>query len=145
MCHVRWDCFPLQPLERAFSEESVAVKTKSGTHNLMIELTANKFAQTCRELMANFSSPEFCMELNIKPVSKTEDRLSHEKFLAALMFKFVISLVGSLGLSNLPYMVPPMLLLQLTSPSEEAKRKCLDTLKQFFFRFNRIARRGSSR
>ena len=122
--------FLSRPLEERFGNEEVMVKTKRGTHNLMLDLSSNCFKDTLSATISNLESPELCAILQLRPGSKlpldTQQRLAH------IVWKFALNLEGSLAVSNLRYLVPPRSFMLLTSPDKSARQQCLRDLAATF-------------
>ena len=62
--------FLSRPLEERFSKEEVMVKTKRGTHKLMLDLSCNCFKDTLSATLSNLASTELCEILQVKVGSK---------------------------------------------------------------------------
>ena len=67
--------FLSRPLEERFGKEEVMVKTKRGTHNLMLDLSCNCFKDTLSVTLSNLASTELCEILQVNAGSKL--RVTH--------------------------------------------------------------------
>ena len=90
--------FLSRPLVETFGKEEVMVKTKRGTHKLMLDLSCNCFKDTLSATLSNLASTELCEILQIKADSKLPR--DTQQLLANTMWKFGVNLVGTLAVSN---------------------------------------------
>lgn len=132
--------FLSRPLEERFGKEEVMVKTKRGTHNLMLDLSCNCFKDTLSATLSNMASAELCQILQINHGSKLPR--DTQQLLANTMWKFVVNLVGALVVSNYRYLIPPRSFIVLTSESESDRQRCLAELAATFRAVEKLEQRA---